>query len=169
MLENAGRYYWVQLSSIAQSCPTLCNPMDCSPASSFVHGISQARILEWVAISFPRRSSWPRDRTRISCLAGPFLTTPWWLRGKESVCYAGDVGSAPGSGISSAEGNGNPLQYSCLGNSMDRGVWWTTVHGVSTALQKVGHDWKMNTFTSFHMYNAKYTIFPIFKCTVQWH
>ena len=44
----------------AQSCPTLCNPMDCSTPSSSVHGISHVRILEWVAISFSRRSFWPR-------------------------------------------------------------------------------------------------------------
>ena len=57
---------------------TLCNPMDCSPPGPSVHGISQARILEWVAISFSRGSSRPRDRTHISCvsaLAGRFFTT----------------------------------------------------------------------------------------------
>ena len=48
----------------------------------------------------------------------------------------GDSGSIPGSGRSPGEGNGNPLQYSCLGDPMDRGVWWATVHGVSG----VGHD-----------------------------
>ena len=58
---------------IAQLCPTVCNPMDYT-----VHGISQARILEWVG-----------------------------------------------------EGNGNPLQYSCLENPMDRGAWWAAVHGVA--------------------------------------
>ena len=46
---------------VTQSCPTLCGPMDCSPPGSSVHGISQARTLEWVAISFSRGSSWPRD------------------------------------------------------------------------------------------------------------
>ena len=51
--------------------------------------------------------------------------------GKESACNAGDLGSIPGSGRSPGEGNGNMLQYSCLQNSMDRGVWWSTVHGVS--------------------------------------
>jgi len=59
---------------------------------------------------------------------------PWWLSGKESSCSArdaGDVGSIPGSGKSPGEGNGNPLQYSCLGNSMVRGAWWATVHGVA--------------------------------------
>ena len=46
---------------VAQSCLTLCDPMDCSPPSSSVHGILQARILEWVSISFSRVSSWPWD------------------------------------------------------------------------------------------------------------
>ena len=50
---------------------------------------------------------------------------------KESVCYVGDLGSIPGLGRSSGEGNGYPLQYSCLESSMDRGVWWTTAHGVA--------------------------------------
>ena len=61
--------------SVTQLCLTLWNPMDCSLPGSSVHGISQARILEWVAISSSRGSSQPRDRTRVSCLAGRFLTT----------------------------------------------------------------------------------------------
>ena len=52
--------YVIQLL-VAQSCPTLCEPMDCSPPGSSVHGIVQARILEWVAVSFSRGSSQPRD------------------------------------------------------------------------------------------------------------
>ena len=55
---------------VAQSCPTLCDPMDCSLPGSSVHGIFQARVLEWVAISFSRESSQPRDRTRVSHIAG---------------------------------------------------------------------------------------------------
>ena len=50
--------------------------------------------------------------------------------GKESVCSAGDPGSIPVSGRSPGEGNGNPLQLSCLENPMDRGAWQATVHGV---------------------------------------
>ena len=50
---------------------------------------------------------------------------------KESTCNAGDPGSTPGSERSPGEGNGNPLQYSCLENSMDRGAWRATVHGVA--------------------------------------
>ena len=50
---------------------------------------------------------------------------------KETACNAGDLASALGSGRSLGEGNGNPLQYSCLATSMDRGAWWATVHGVT--------------------------------------
>ena len=59
----------------AQSCLTLCDPTDCSPPVSFVRGISQARILEWVAISFSRGSSPPKDQTMYPALAGRFFTT----------------------------------------------------------------------------------------------
>ena len=69
------------------SCVWLfCDPMDCSPSGSSVHGISQARILEWVAISSSRGSSWARDQTQVSCVAGGFFTVwatreaPWQLR-----------------------------------------------------------------------------------------
>ena len=58
-----------------QSCPALHDPMDYSPPGSSVHGILQARILEWVAISFPRGSSQPRDQTRVSCIGARFFTT----------------------------------------------------------------------------------------------
>ena len=50
---------------------------------------------------------------------------------KESACNAGDLVSIPGSGRYSRKGNGNPRHYSCLGNPMDRGAWWATVHGVA--------------------------------------
>ena len=57
-------------SEVAQSCLTLCNPMAYSPPGSSIHGILQARILEWVAISFSRGSSQPRDWTHVSCIVG---------------------------------------------------------------------------------------------------
>ena len=60
----------VKWSEVAQSCPTLCDPMDCSPPGSLVHGIFQAWILEWVAISFSRGSSQPRDWTQVSRIVG---------------------------------------------------------------------------------------------------
>ena len=61
-------------SEVAQSCPTLCDPMDCSLSGSSVYGILQARILEWVAISFSRGSSQPRDQTQVSHIAGRCFT-----------------------------------------------------------------------------------------------
>ena len=61
-------------SLVAQLCPTLCNPMDCSPPGSSVRGVSQARILAQVAISFSRGSFWPRNQTHICCIAGRFFT-----------------------------------------------------------------------------------------------
>ena len=60
---------------------------------------------------------------------------PWCLSGKESACNARDMGSLPGLGRTLAEGNGNPLQYSCLGNPIDRGAWWATVYWVAKELE----------------------------------
>ena len=88
-----------------QSCPTLCDPMDCSPTSSSFHRLLQARILEWVAIPFSRGSSWPRIELvslTSPVLAGGFFTNggfPDSSVGKESACNAGDhdswVGKIP--------------------------------------------------------------------------
>ena len=69
---------------------------------------------------------------------------PGGARGEESACNArdtGDSGLIPGSGGSPGEGNGNPLQHSCLENFMDRGAWWDAVHGVAksrTRLKRLG-------------------------------
>ena len=62
-----------------------------------------------------------------SCMPGGFPGSS----GKESACQAGDSGSVPGSGRSPGEGHNNPLQYSCLENSTERGAWWATVHRVA--------------------------------------
>ena len=186
-------------SEVAQSCPTLCDPTDCSPPSSFTYGILQARILEWVAISFFRGSSQPRDRTQVSRIAGrrfnlwvtreahmyvihlyPFIY--WWpFRLLPCPGYANSAAMNIGAHVSFwimvrvrvrliwffasnwfrhligtwcyltvvltcilllanhvkhlsmcwfatiyflvGEGNGTPLQYSCLENPMDGGAW----------------------------------------------
>ena len=120
----------------------LCNPVDYSPPGSSVRGILQARILAWVAISFSRRSSQPRDQTWVSCIAGRLFTVsannlhgvtqsakaePTWRARAQPLCRLGASlvaqlvknsptvqcnGSVPGSGRSSGEGIGYPLQYS---------------------------------------------------------
>ena len=64
----------IKTFKVAQSHLTLCNPIDCSLTGSSVHGILQAKILEWVAILFSRGSSWPRNWAWVSCTAGRFFT-----------------------------------------------------------------------------------------------
>ena len=160
--------------------------MDCSPPGFSVLGISQARILEWIVISFSRRSFWSRGWASISCISRWilyhwatssvqllsciwFFVTPWYAAPQASLSitssqsplrmYVDTVNSLgctqasqvapvvknspanaggsrddsliPGSGRAPGVGNGNPLQYSCLGNPKDREAWWATVHRVA--------------------------------------
>ena len=70
-------------------------------------------------------------RADMSAQSCPTHDFPGGSDGKASAYGVGDLGSTPGSGRSSGEGNGNPLQHFCLGNSMDRGAWWATVRGVT--------------------------------------
>jgi len=76
-------FLWVlnraKWSAVAQSCPTLCNPMDRSLPGSSVHGIFRGIVLEWIAISFSRGSSWPRDRTQVSRIVDRCFTV-WATR-----------------------------------------------------------------------------------------
>ena len=81
-------------------------------------------------------SLWPHEPMVLTWDKNPnnLKGLPWWLNGKESACNAGasgDMGLIPGSGRSAGEGNGNPFQYSCLENPVDRGASWATVHGVA--------------------------------------
>jgi len=103
----------------------LCNPTDCSLPGSSVHGVSQARIPEQVAISYSRGSLRPRNQTRVSgvsCIGRRILyqCATWEalyiLNMYVHFCE---------------EGNGTPLRYSCLENPMDGEAWWAAVHGVA--------------------------------------
>ena len=88
-------------------------------------GFFQARVLEWVAIAFP-----------IRIIINIYIwDIPWWLR-QESTCNAGDLGSISGLGRSPGEGNGNPLQYSCLEDPMGEEPGRLQ----SMGSQRVGHD-----------------------------
>ena len=78
---------------------------------------------------------------------------------KASACNAGDLGSIPGSGRSPGEGNGNPLQYSCLENPMDGGAWWSTDHGVSKSRTRLSDF----TFHSTH----KWALYPTGEGTLE--
>ena len=79
------KYNCLCVCLVAQFCPTLCDPMDCSPPGSSVHGILQARILDWVAIPFSWGSSWSRDQIHISCTADRFFTI--WAIGEPVIIF----------------------------------------------------------------------------------
>ena len=105
----------MMMMTMAQSCPTLCDPMDCRPSGSSDHGILQAKILEWVAIPFSRGS-------QVNSFSSE---PPGKLVVKNLPANSGDVGdmgSISGLGRSPGGGNGNPLQYSFLDNPMNRGA-----------------------------------------------
>ena len=90
-------------------------------------------LLQMVFHSFPWQSNYPL------CIYGPHLQgCPGGSDGKAPVCNAGDPGSISGLGRSPGEGNGSPLQHSCLENPMDRGAWWATVHGVARSQTRLG-------------------------------
>ena len=119
-----GETHCLCVCSVVQSRSTLCDPVDCNPLDSSAYRIFQARILEWVAISSCREFSWPRDRTRVSCIAGGFFTTepcgnPPAMQEMQEIRVWSPAG-----------GNGNPFQYSCLENPVEREAWWATVHRV---------------------------------------
>ena len=102
---------------------------DCS------HKIKRRLFLGRIAVSNLDSVLKRRDitlQTKIHIVkAMTFLGFPGDLDGKESTCSTGHPGLIPGSGGSPKEGNGYPLQYSCLENAMDRGAWWATVHGIA--------------------------------------
>ena len=126
-------------SEVAQSCPTLCHPMDDNLPGSTVHGIFQARILEWVP--FPSPGDLPNpgiepgspalqtDANEVYLILKMREGFPGGSDGKESACNVGDLGWIPGLGRSPGGGHDNLLQYSCLENP--HGAWWATVHGVT--------------------------------------
>ena len=69
VLESLNMIVYFSLCMLTQLCPTLWGPMDCSPSGSSTHDIFQARILEWVAISYSKASSWPRNKTHVFCVS----------------------------------------------------------------------------------------------------
>ena len=144
-------------------CLTRCDPMDCSPPGSSVHGFSQARILKWVAIPFSRGSSRFRNQTCISCFAGGFFTARspgksehsyycrikrLWNRnrvvktmGKESACSAGDWGWILEKEMAS---HSSVLAWKI--------PWTEEPDGLqSVGLQRLGHDWVTSSFTSLYL------------------
>ena len=98
---------------VTQSCLTVCNPVDCSPPGSSVHEILQAWILEWVAMPFSRGSSWPKDGTQVSCIAGRFFT----ILATREYCYLNGkkhLGVTSVTGVASLPPSFRAFLFNCL-------------------------------------------------------
>ena len=121
---------------------TLCDPMDCSPPGSSIHGTLQVRILEWVAIPFSRGSSWPRDQTLVSCIAGRCFTT-WTTREA-------------------------PIIISCMAPHSSTLAWkipWMEEPGrlQSIGSLRVRHDWATSlSLSTFMHWRRKWQPTPVF-------
>ena len=110
------------------------NPMDVGAWWATVHGVVESDTTKQITLellSFILFIVFPKVFNTMWCGFYTMICFHCGSDGKASACNVGDPGSIPGSGRSPGEGNGNPLQYSCLENSMDRGAWWPTVHGVT--------------------------------------
>ena len=121
---------------VSASCSVVSNSLWLH-ALCTVHGILRARILEWVAFpspgDLPNPGIKPRSALLVDSLAAEPQGKPKWV-GKNLPDNAEDIrdeDSISQSGRYPGEGNGNPFQYSCLENSMDRGAWWATIHEIT--------------------------------------
>ena len=125
-------------------------PRDWGAWWAAVYGVAQSRTqLKWLSSSSSVYMSVSvcQSVPAFFCYLVSIHYFPGGSEGKKSACSTGDLGSIPGSGRSPGEGNGNPLQHTCLENSMDRGSWQATVHGVS----KSG-TWLSNFTFTFHFH-----------------
>ena len=165
----------------------LCNPMDCSLPGSSVHGILQEENY-WSGLPFPSPGDLPNPGIKPVSTVAPELqvdSLQWATReapilyiivfnslsrtfrgfpngsdGKESACNGGDLGLIRGSGTSPGEGNGYPLQYSCLENSIDRGAWPSSVHG--TAKESDMTEWlTLSPFTHTFILSLPASLCPL--------
>ena len=141
-------YVYESESEVTQSCLTLCDAMDCSLPIFSIHGIFQARVLEWVAISFSRGSSGSTQGSNPGLPCCRQMILPSELPGMSNICVH-TYTHIPW------RGHGSPLQYSCLENLMDRGAWWATVHGVAksqTWLKQLSKHTCIHIYTVVHIY-----------------
>ena len=138
--------YVLCCASSLSHVPLFSSPWTVATQASLSMGILQTRILEWVTIPSSRASSQPRDQTQVSFIAAELITTegkPREIIENQPANVGGvmDVGLIPGLGRCPGGGHGNPLQYSCLENPMDRGAWRATVHRITksrTQLKRLG-------------------------------
>ena len=139
---------WVKVAHCWKCHPNHLTPCQVLFAPSKYHSLFQKLGMEWwtgqvkVLLSYTFCGRW--ERHKISELVGHSLAFSGGSvvkKKKKYACKAGNSGSTPGSGRSPGEGNGNLLQYFCLGNSMDRGAWRATVHGVAKESERT---WWLN-------------------------
>ena len=108
-------------------------PLDRGAGQATVHGVakSRTRLSEFTFTVTKQRLTREKETSLLTCTSHIYLGFPGGSNSIESVCKAGVPDSIPGSGRSPREGNGNPLQYPCLENPMNREAWWATILGVS--------------------------------------
>ena len=133
-------FYYCWLAT--KLCLTLCYPMDCTRPGSSVRGIFQAGILKWAPFSSPGEFltqgsnlgllHWQMDSLPLSLQGSPTVQVALVVKNPpDNAGGVRDTGLIPGWGRSPGGGHGNPLHYSYLENSMDRGAWRATVHRVA--------------------------------------
>ena len=160
MVETQSRCMFTFISGVAQLCPTLCDPMNCKPTRLLRpwdfpgkntgmghHFLLQKSFPTWglnLCLLHYRQTLYHLSHQR----SPPNRGFPAGSDSKESACNAGGLGSVPELERSPGEGNGTPLQYSCLEHSMERGAWQTTVHGITKSWKRLSNS---NTHT--HTYN----------------
>ena len=139
---NSGSWWWTGRPGVLQTMGSQRVGHDWATELNWTEAVCIAKNLTVLSVISRIEGYWNiwslvrgnyRNRIRLPCSSN----------GEESVWNAGDQGSIPGSERSSGGGNGNPLQYSCLENPVDRGAWWTT-----GKLQKVGHNWTTHTHSN---------------------
>ena len=148
---------------VTKSCPALCDSMDCIPPGFSVHGILQARIVEWIAISFSRGSSQPRDQTVVSCISQV-----------DSLPLASLVAQMVRICLKCRRPRLDPW----VGNIHWRKAWKPTLvflpgefHGPEEPSRLLGHDWATNTFTLSlplsHQGSPSYTYLHVLTCELR--
>ena len=153
-------------SEVTQSCPILGDPMDCSPPGSSIHGMFQARILEWVAISFSKGTSWPRGSNLrlLHCRQMPYRLSHKGSHRNTLIEYANSRANERlhfhFSLSCFGEGNGNPLQYSCLENPRHGGTWWAAVYGVAQSWTRL--KWLSSSSSMLCLYQRM-----LFRCLIE--
>ena len=163
LLLNSMIWFSLRISWTSQEALVIKNlPANTGDASLWVGKILWRRKWQPIQVFLPGESHGQRSPVdyspwvtrsqtwlkRLSSSSKDSSGLPWWLSSKESACNLGDAGSILGWGRFPGERNGNPFQYSCLGNFMDRGAWQATVYGVAKSQTRLSHTQRLLTLFS---------------------